>query len=58
MGAKVVTLTVKDQNLLRVALDESYRYRLSLADAQANPVVYRIYMEEAQRIEELKERLV
>lgn len=61
-GAKVVTLTVADQNLLRVALDRAIEwsdianiYGMPGSEAHAG---YLKELEVTERIKDLKERLV
>jgi hypothetical protein len=58
MPAKIITLTPKDQDLLRVALDSAYHFEMSRAHDQSDPRAYQGVMQQADRIKELKERLV
>lgn len=55
MGAKILTLTLKDQNLLRVALNRAIEWEALKAN---NDMVTADEVATTARIEELKARLV
>jgi hypothetical protein len=58
MPAKTITLTQKDQDLLRVALDSAYHHEMSKAHDQIDPRVFQGISQQADRIKDLKERLL
>ena len=58
MSSKILTLTLSDQNLLRVALNYSIQHVKSLADCQTDATAHSAFLAEAKRIDDLKARLV